>query len=67
MKNTEICWTHVAVRSGRSSKYKRCNRKGKIERDGHWYCLQHDPVAWAAETETMIDIIFHREGAPNDR
>lgn len=21
-----------------------CSRKGKIERDGKWYCKQHDPV-----------------------
>lgn len=26
-------------------KYRKCSRHGKIERDGKWYCKQHDPVA----------------------
>ena len=28
-----------------------CSRKGKIERDGKWYCKQHDPVAIKARRD----------------
>lgn len=28
-----------------------CSRKGTVERDGRWYCWQHDPVRVAEEEE----------------
>ncbi len=28
-----------------------CSRKGTVERDGKWYCRQHDPVAKKARDD----------------
>lgn len=28
-----------------------CNRKGTVERDGKWYCWQHDPVRLKEKAE----------------
>ena len=30
---------------GRWPSYHRCERKGVVEREGAWYCKQHDPIA----------------------
>jgi len=29
----------------------RCSRKGRVERDGHWYCKVHDPEYIKAKDE----------------
>lgn len=30
-----------------------CSRNGKVERDGRWYCAQHDPEAKAARQRAI--------------
>ena len=32
-----------------------CSRKGVVERDGEWYCKQHDPVAIVARAKESYD------------
>lgn len=32
-------------------RYHQCSRAGVIERDGNWYCKQHDPIAVKAKQE----------------
>lgn len=58
----ETCCAKVAKGSdGWRTRYAQCTKPGKVERDGKWYCGQHDPHAkearyqktrdrWAAET-----------------
>lgn len=39
------CQKHIY--DGGSFRGYSCSRKGKVERNGRWYCNQHDPVAVA--------------------
>lgn len=35
--------------------HRNCSRKGVIERDGEWYCRQHDPVAVEARRKARYE------------
>lgn len=39
------CCYKIPRASGWRTVYEPCTRKGKVEREGKWYCGQHDPVA----------------------
>ena len=32
-----------------------CTRNGRVEREGKWYCGQHDPVAVAQRREALLE------------
>ena len=42
------CETVRAGTDGWKTRYRTCTRKGSVERDGKWYCGQHDPQAKAS-------------------
>lgn len=40
---SERCSQEVHTR-GRWPRFHRCDRPGKVEHEGKWYCAQHDPA-----------------------
>jgi len=45
----------VLERNSAWPRYNQCSRKGVIEREGRWYCKQHDPVAVEKRREKEQD------------
>lgn len=43
------CEAQVSDHNSRWPSYYQCSSKPKVEREGHHYCLRHDPVKVAAE------------------
>ena len=58
------CWSQGRKCQGRLRTYGECERPASVERDGKWYCWQHDPVkkeqaareAWKARKEHIAQI-----------
>lgn len=40
---------------GIRTRYEQCSRVGKVERDGKWYCGQHDPQARKARDQEKME------------
>lgn len=49
---TTCCASVRAGTDGWRTRYKPCSRKASVERDGKWYCGQHDPQAVADRRKT---------------
>lgn len=43
-KNSRQCCGQIRRGSGYHIRHVQCEKTGKIERDGKWYCGTHDPV-----------------------
>ena len=43
-----------------------CSRKGVIERDGKWYCRQHDPVSKAERDKASMEKWRREQGARSE-
>ena len=52
---SEMCSERVYDRESAYAPDHQCSRKGKFERDGKWYCGQHDPVK-VAERRKKADV-----------
>lgn len=53
---TANCCAKVAKGSdGWRTRYAQCTRAGKVEREGEWYCGQHDPQARETRREASIN------------
>ena len=44
-KKADQCGARVRRGSGRRATYGQCIKRGTVERNGKWYCGQHDPQA----------------------
>lgn len=49
---TTCCASVRAGTDGWRTRYKPCSRKASVEREGKWYCGQHDPQAVADRKKT---------------
>jgi len=50
---SQQCCYRIPVDVGYRSTSKPCTRAGKVERNGKWYCGQHDPQAKAARRQAQ--------------
>lgn len=55
MTEQHDCAESVFHRLGYSGSWDECSRKGKIERDGKWWCRQHDPKRRARERDERTE------------
>jgi hypothetical protein len=44
-----------------------CNNKGKVQRDGKWYCGVHDPIAKAERAANRGPTQYERECARREK
>lgn len=51
MSGPQCCAAIYKGSVGIRSRYASCTRAGKVERDGKWYCGQHDPEAVKARRQ----------------
>lgn len=52
---TRTCCGQVALPGDKwRGRYKPCTHKAKVERDGKWYCGQHDPVAKKEKRDAQL-------------
>ena len=47
--------------------YRQCRRKGTAQREGQWYCFQHDPVAIKAKDDKITTNVNATIRASNER
>lgn len=65
-QSAPCCATVLAGKDGWRTRYKSCSRKATVEREGKWYCRQHDPQAVAGrkkEWESQWEIEYQARQA----